>query len=100
MDIQLWKDRLAHLPLGEIYLYPEVNSTNLVAEKKIKNGAPAFSLVGADSQTEGKGRSGRSWITRPGKALALSWILYPEPGRLQVAGMEPDPDLLLHRRFP
>lgn len=83
MDIQLWTERLAHLPLGEIYLYPEVNSTNLVAEKKIKNGVPPFSLVAADSQTEGKGRLGRSWITRPGKALALSWILYPEPGRLQ-----------------
>jgi len=83
MEITDWKDRLSQLPLGDIYLYPEVNSTNLVAEEKIKAGAPPFSLVVADSQTEGKGRLGRSWITRAGKALALSWILYPEPGRLQ-----------------
>jgi len=83
MDITDWKDRLSQLPIGDIYLYPEVNSTNLVAEEKIKAGAPPFSLVVADSQTEGKGRLGRSWITRAGKALALSWILYPAPGRLQ-----------------
>lgn len=83
MDIAIWKNRLSHLPLGEIYLYPEVGSTNLVAEEKIKAGAPPFSLIVADSQTEGKGRLGRSWITRAGKALAMSWILYPEPGRLQ-----------------
>jgi len=83
MEIFDWKDRLSQLPLGDIYLYPEVNSTNLVAEEKIKAGAPPFSIVVADSQTEGKGRLGRKWITRAGKALALSWILYPEPGRLQ-----------------
>jgi BirA family transcriptional regulator, biotin operon repressor / biotin---[acetyl-CoA-carboxylase] ligase len=83
MDIPIWKEHLTHLPLGDIYLYSEVGSTNLVAEQKIKAGAPPFSLVIADSQTEGKGRLGRSWITRAGKALALSWILYPEPGRLQ-----------------
>jgi BirA family biotin operon repressor/biotin-[acetyl-CoA-carboxylase] ligase len=83
MDIPIWKEHLAHLALGDIYIFPEVNSTNLVAEEKIKEGAPPFSLVVADSQTEGKGRLGRTWITRAGKALALSWILYPEPGRLQ-----------------
>ena len=95
MDISLWKERLAHLPLGDIYLYPEVTSTNLLAEEKIKAGAPPFTLVAADSQTEGKGRLGRTWITRAGKALALSWLLYPESGRLQpetlgmVSGLAP-----------
>lgn len=83
MDILNWKEHLAHLALGDIHIYPEVNSTNLVAEEMIKKGAPPFSLVVADSQTEGKGRLGRTWITRAGTALALSWILYPEPGRLQ-----------------
>jgi len=61
----------------------------------IKTGAPPFSLIVADSQTEGKGRLGRTWITQAGKALALSWILYPESGRLQsetlgmVSGLAP-----------
>ncbi len=95
MDINLWKDRLTQLPLGDIFLYPEVGSTNQVAEEKIKDGAPPFSLVVADSQSEGKGRLGRSWVTRAGKALALSWILYPDPGRIQpetlgrVSGLAP-----------
>ncbi len=85
MDTTTWKERLSLLPLGEIYLYPEVSSTNLIAEEKVSAGAPPFSLVAADSQTAGKGRLGRTWITRAGKALALSWILYPEPGRLHPA---------------
>lgn len=95
MDISLWKERLADLPLGDIHLYTEVDSTNLAAVEKIKAGAPPFSIVVADSQTEGKGRLGRTWVTRAGKALALSWILYPEPGRLQpetlgmVSGLAP-----------
>jgi len=95
MDIPLWKERLAKLPLGDIHLYPEVDSTNLVAVEKIKAGTSPFSLIIADSQTEGKGRLGRTWITQAGKALALSWILYPEPGRLQpetlgmVSGLGP-----------
>ena len=84
MDIDRWKQRLEELPLGELYLYQEVGSTNSEAEKKAQEGAPPFSLVLADAQTEGKGRQGRSWITRPGSALALSWILYPEPGRIQT----------------
>jgi BirA family biotin operon repressor/biotin-[acetyl-CoA-carboxylase] ligase len=95
MDISHWKHRLSHLPLGEIHLLPEVGSTNQVAEELIKAGAPPFSLVVADSQTEGKGRIGRRWITRAGEALALSWILYPEPGRLlpetlgMISGLAP-----------
>jgi BirA family biotin operon repressor/biotin-[acetyl-CoA-carboxylase] ligase len=67
------------LPLGELYLYQEVESTNLAAENHIKKGASAFSLVLADTQTAGRGRHGRSWETRAGKALAFSWILYPDP---------------------
>jgi len=80
MDLSVWRSRLKELPLGELFLYQEVGSTNSAAEKHIKTGAPAFSLVLADTQTAGRGRHGRSWETRAGKALAFSWILYPEPG--------------------
>ena len=78
MDIKTWKQRLAELPLGELYLYQELDSTNQVAEDLIIQGAPHLSLILADSQTAGKGRSGRSWVTNPGKALAFSLILYPD----------------------
>ena len=83
MEIQNWKDRLSALPLGDIHIYTEVSSTNEVAEELIQDGAKPFSLVLADSQIAGKGREGREWITLPGQALAFSWILYPEKGRVQ-----------------
>lgn len=83
MEIQSWNERLKTLPLGDLHIFPEVTSTNLVAEELIQEGAKPFSLVLADSQTAGKGRQGREWITLPGQALALSWILYPEKGRVQ-----------------
>ena len=79
MDIPSWKNRLSELPLGELYLYEQVGSTNQVAEELILEGAPAFSMVLADKQTAGQGRHGRSWETRPGVALAFSLIVYPEP---------------------
>ena len=83
MDITRWKERLEEFPLGELHLHNELDSTNREAERLIQAGAAPFSLVVADSQTAGKGRQGRTWITRPGKALAFSWILYPEMGRVQ-----------------
>jgi BirA family biotin operon repressor/biotin-[acetyl-CoA-carboxylase] ligase len=83
MNRSLWKDRLSQLPLGDIHIYHQVGSTNQVARDLILEGAKPFSLVLADKQTAGRGRLERNWVTRKGKALALSWILYPEPGRLQ-----------------
>jgi BirA family biotin operon repressor/biotin-[acetyl-CoA-carboxylase] ligase len=79
MDITAWEQRLNDLKLGDIYVYQQVDSTNQVAEQLIKENAPEFSLVVADEQTAGRGRHGRSWITRKGIALAFSWILYPNP---------------------
>jgi BirA family biotin operon repressor/biotin-[acetyl-CoA-carboxylase] ligase len=79
MDIPSWKKCLSELPLGELYLYEQIGSTNQVAEKLILDGAPPFSLVLADYQTAGQGRHGRSWETRAGAALAFSLIVYPKP---------------------
>ena len=83
MDIDRWQKRLETLPLGDLYLYKEVDSTNTCAEKLTREGAQPLSLVIADAQTAGRGRGGRTWITQPGQALAFSWILYPEPGLIQ-----------------
>jgi BirA family biotin operon repressor/biotin-[acetyl-CoA-carboxylase] ligase len=88
MDIEVWKARLENLPLGEIHLYHELGSTNQLAEELIHQGVPHLSLVLADSQTAGKGRSGRSWITKPGVALAFSLILVPERTFLDVGQIE------------
>jgi BirA family biotin operon repressor/biotin-[acetyl-CoA-carboxylase] ligase len=84
MNLELWRPDLEKLDLGDIYLFQEVGSTNLEAERLIEKGAAPFSVVLADSQTAGKGRQGRSWVTEPGQTLAVSLILYPEPGRIQA----------------
>ncbi len=78
MDIDRWQKRLQELPLGNLYLYQEVGSTNTEAEQLAREGVPPFSLVVADAQTAGRGRMDRIWITRPGQALAFSLILYPQ----------------------
>lgn len=83
MDIGTWRKRLEELPLGNLYLYQEIGSTNLEAEALVLKDAPHLSLVLADSQITGKGRQGRTWVTRAGKALAFSLILLPKSGQLE-----------------
>ena len=65
----------AELSLGEVAFYPSLPSTNDTARAWLARGCPNYSLVTADEQTKGKGRSGRTWYTLPASALALSFIL-------------------------
>jgi BirA family biotin operon repressor/biotin-[acetyl-CoA-carboxylase] ligase len=88
MDIHAWTNRLAELPLGELFLYQELGSTNQLAEELLHQGVPNLSLVLADSQTAGKGRSGRSWVTNPGTSLAFSLIIYPDQDLLEKKELE------------
>lgn len=53
-------------------------STQRTALELAEAGAPQWTLVAADHQTEGRGRSGRGWIDEPGRALLFSLILRPE----------------------
>lgn len=66
-----------HLPAWQYY--PEVTSTNDLALAWARQGAVDGSLIIADSQTAGRGRDSRQWMTFPGTALALSLILQPTP---------------------
>ncbi|HEU4355053.1 MAG TPA: biotin--[acetyl-CoA-carboxylase] ligase [Actinomycetota bacterium] len=52
-------------------------STQVTAVELAENGAPAWTLVGAAHQTEGRGRLGRDWLDEPG-ALLFSVIARPE----------------------
>ncbi len=60
----------------EIQLYPEVVSTNTLAMEMASNGAAEGAVVIAETQTGGKGRLGRKWISPKGN-LYLSVILRP-----------------------
>ena len=64
-------------------------STNETALAMAEGGAPEWTLVAAGHQTRGRGRLGRTWVDRPGRALLFSVILRPSglaPGR---AGLLP-----------
>jgi BirA family biotin operon repressor/biotin-[acetyl-CoA-carboxylase] ligase len=61
----------------EILFFDSVSSTNTVAMEMAANGCKEGTIVMADSQTGGKGRLGRSWISPPGKNLYASIVLRP-----------------------
>jgi BirA family transcriptional regulator, biotin operon repressor / biotin---[acetyl-CoA-carboxylase] ligase len=72
-----------------LIIYPEAGSTQDVAKELALQGEPEGTAVMAVKQTEGRGRSGHSWVSPPGKNLALSLILRPriEPAKAGLLGL-------------
>lgn len=68
-----------------IHVYKETTSTNEIADKLARGGAPNGTVVMAENQTSGKGRLGRSWASRDGKSLLFSIILYPDVSAEEVS---------------
>jgi len=62
---------------GKIYYFAEIDSTNVFARKRAQEGGLEGEVVIADSQTRGRGRLGRNWISPPCVNLYLSVILRP-----------------------
>jgi biotin-[acetyl-CoA-carboxylase] ligase BirA-like protein len=62
--------------LGQrLEVHAEVDSTNLVAERRALEGAPDGLVVIADRQSAGRGRLGRSFFSPGGRSLYLSALL-------------------------
>ena len=64
----------------EIYYFPELKSTNIMAKEKTLHRAEEISegtLIIAERQSAGKGRLGREWFS-PAGGIWLSIILYPQ----------------------
>lgn len=61
-----------------LHLHDRIESTNTTALALAEQGAPEGTVVVADSQTQGRGRMGRHWISPPNLNLHLSIILRPE----------------------
>jgi BirA family biotin operon repressor/biotin-[acetyl-CoA-carboxylase] ligase len=57
--------------------YPSIGSTNEEAMTWADEGAPEGAVVGADHQTAGRGRWGRTWSSEPGNLVQTSTILRP-----------------------
>jgi BirA family biotin operon repressor/biotin-[acetyl-CoA-carboxylase] ligase len=88
-------DLLARMPgkrvVGrDIQVFKETGSTNDTMEMLARDGAAEGMVVFAESQTRGRGRMGRRWLSASGKGLWFSVLLRPplrpqETTRLTVA---------------
>lgn len=61
----------------DIRVFKETASTSDVAQKLAEDGVAEGVVVFAESQTQGRGRLGRQWLSAPGKGLWLSVLLRP-----------------------
>ena len=57
--------------------FSQIDSTNQYAKRAAEEGAAEGLLVIADEQTKGRGRSGHTWTTPPGTAIAMTLLLRP-----------------------
>ena len=77
-DLVLLEDRLRlrGIPLGTpLVVLDEVTSTNDLAKRAAKEGAPHGATFLAESQTAGRGRQGRTWSSPSGQNLLVSVLL-------------------------
>ena len=70
-------DRLGRFGRQVLY-YETVASTNDIAAALAEGGAPEGCVVAADTQTAGRGRLGRTWVSPPRAGLYVSTILRPD----------------------
>jgi BirA family biotin operon repressor/biotin-[acetyl-CoA-carboxylase] ligase len=62
---------------SEIVFFQVIGSTNTAAAGLAAKGQREGTVIIADSQTEGRGRRGRTWVSPAGKNLYLSIIVRP-----------------------
>lgn len=65
----------------------ETGSTNDDALSAARGGSPEGSVFVADFQTQGRGRSGKSWQSQPGAGLLFSVLLRPTTHPEQVSSV-------------
>lgn len=61
----------------EVFVYRQTDSTSDVIERLALEGAGEGTVVFAESQTRGRGRRGRVWLSPPGVGLWFSLLLRP-----------------------
>src|SRR6266850_4888487 len=62
----------------DIRIFQETTSTNDIVEKLARDGVDEGVVVFAESQTKGRGRLGRNWVSPAGKGLWFSVLLRPD----------------------
>ncbi|MBW2305543.1 MAG: biotin--[acetyl-CoA-carboxylase] ligase [Deltaproteobacteria bacterium] len=71
------KDLHSEIVGREIRILQQIDSTNLEATRMARQGAAEGLVILAESQSQGRGRSGRQWFSPPGCNIYLSVILRP-----------------------
>lgn len=66
-----------HIVGRDIRVFEQTTSTNDVVEKLARDGVREGAVVFAESQTKGRGRLGRKWVSPPRKGLWFSLLLRP-----------------------
>lgn len=61
----------------DVRVFNETTSTNDVVEKLARDGVREGVVVFAESQTKGRGRMGRKWVSPPGQGLWFSVLVRP-----------------------
>jgi len=69
---------------GPVVWATEVGSTNDLVAIRAREGAAEGLVIGADFQTAGRGRRGRTWTADPGAALLFSVLLRPSRAGREV----------------
>ena len=79
LDAEEIRRQLGTERLGKkLHYFPAIDSTNFYARNLAEQGAMEGEVVIAESQTHGKGRLGRSWVSPAKRNLYLSVILRPK----------------------
>ena len=69
------EDRKENILPKKLICLEEVTSTNDVAREKIKEGVSSGTIIIANSQSKGRGRLDRSWVSMPDMGVYMSAIL-------------------------
>lgn len=82
-DVLHADDLLSRLPpdviVGrDIRVFQETTSTNDIVERLARDGVPEGAVVFAESQSRGRGRLGRKWISPASRGLWFSVLLRPQ----------------------
>lgn len=86
LDETLIRKRLSANKIGRsIKLFDSIDSTNKKAKKMAAKGAIEGSIIIANEQVEGKGRLGRTWVSKKDTGIWMSIILRPEFAPIHAA---------------
>ena len=83
------------LPRPEVY--DTADSTNNTAKRRAEEGCPQFLCIAADSQTNGRGRLGRSFASPRGSGLYMSVVLRPSVPAEHITLITPASAVILCR---